>query len=116
MINKLGLENHIKLEGYVKTTVPYYQRAKLLIISSRSEELAIAMLEAMACGCVPIVSNVGNMTDADHHGVNAMVVNDYMDIETFTKYTKELLIDKTKREMLSRNGCQLVNEKYSVEK
>lgn len=115
MINKLGLENHIKLESYVKTTVPYYQRAKLLIMPSRSEGLAMTMLEAMACGCVPIVSNVGNMTQAAHHNVNAMVVNDYTDIETFTKYAKELLMDKTKREMLSRNGYELVTEKYSVE-
>jgi len=37
-----------------------------------------------------------------------------MDIETFTKYAKELLLDKIKWERLSRNGCKLVKEKYSV--
>ena len=64
---------------------------------------------------VPIVSDVGNMTDVAWHNVNAMVVDDYMDIETFTKYAEELLKDRTKREMLSKNGCKLVKDKYSVE-
>jgi len=114
-IKKLHLEKNIVLLGYVNNPAQYFQRSKIFIMPSRSEGLSTAMLEAMACGCVPIVSNVGNMTDVAHHGVNAMVVNDYMDIETFTKYAKELLMDETKREMLSRNGCQLVNEKYSVE-
>lgn len=113
-IKKLHLEKNIMLLGYVNNPAQYFQRSKILIMPSRSEGLSTTMLEAMACGCVPIVSNVGNMTEAAHHNVNAMVVNDHTDIETFTKYAKELLIDETKREMLSRNGCQLVNEKYSV--
>jgi len=114
-VKSLHMENNVSIIGYVNNPEQYYQRSKVLIMPSRSEGLSMAMLEAMSCGCVPVVSNVGNMTDAAWHNINAMVVEDYMDIDTFTKYAKELLVDKTKWESLSIKGCQLVREKYSVE-
>jgi len=113
-VKRFHLKKNIMLVGYVNNPAQYIQRSKIIIMPSRSEGLSTAMLEAMACGCVPIISDVGNMTDAALHNINAMVVKDYMDIETFTKYAKELLLDKIKWERLSRNGCKLVKEKYSV--
>ena len=79
MIINLGLQKNIILEGYKSDTPTFFQRAKILVMPSRSEGLSMAMLEAMACGCVPVVSNVGNMTEAAHHGINSFVVEDYID-------------------------------------
>lgn len=114
-IKNNNLESNIKLMGHVENTDYYYQRAKLLIMPSRSEGLSMAMLEAMACGCVPIVSNVGNMTDAAHHCLNAMVVKDYLDMKTFVKYTKELLANKMKWRSFSNNAKHFVFNNYSIE-
>jgi len=74
----------------------------------------MAMLEAMACGCVPIVSNVGNMTDAARHRKNAMVVEDYRDIVTFSRYALQLLTDSGLREKMAVNARQMVTGHYSI--
>ena len=39
-------------------------KSKVLIMPSISEGLSTAMLEAMSSGCVPVVSDVGEMTKA----------------------------------------------------
>ena len=114
-VRKNYLENNIELEGDVENTAYYFQRSKLLLMPSRSEGLSMAMLEAMACGCVPIVSDVGNMTDAARHGWNAMVVNDYLDVKMFADYAKELLLNKAKWSFLSNNAKKFSSNDYSVE-
>ncbi len=114
-VRKNYLENNVELIGHVKNANYYFQRAKLLLVPSWSEGLSMAMLEAMACGCVPIVSDVGNMTDAARHGWNAMVVNDYLDVKMFADYAKELLLNKAKWSFLSNNAKKFSSNNYSVE-
>lgn len=114
-VERLKLTKNILLKGYVTDTKKYFQRAKILIMPSKSEGLSTAMLEAMACGCVPIVSNVGNMTDVALHNINAMVVDMYFDINTFTKYAYDLLWNNVKWKKMSKEGQKLVKERYSIE-
>ncbi|MCK9452752.1 MAG: glycosyltransferase [Bacteroidales bacterium] len=111
-INKKGLKN-IKLLGHVENTEYYFQRSKLLLMPSSSEGLSTAMLEAMACGCVPVVSNVGAMTEAALHEKNAIVVDDYKDINGFFQHAKYLLNNKSKWAELSNNGINIVKTKYT---
>ena len=83
---------------------------------SRSEGLPMAMLEAMSCGCVPVISNVGNVKDAAHDGENAFVVDDYLDIEAFVDRIHQLLDDEELRNEMSKNCVKLILEKYTLEK
>lgn len=114
-IDKLGLSNNIFLKGYRTDTYLFYQRAKVLVMPSRSEGLSMAMLEAMACGCVPIVSNVGNMTDAAFDGINSFVIDDYMDIDSFVDKIQFLLENPDKRDEMAKKVIELVQRKYSLE-
>ena len=114
-IRKNELGSNIKLMRHVKNPNYYFQRAKLLLMPSRSEGLSIAMLEAMACGCVPIVSDVGNMTDAAIHDWNAMVVNDYLDVKLFAKCARDLLTNKATWSYLSNNAKNFSFNNYSIE-
>lgn len=114
-VSENQLESNIKLLGY-KTNVPeYLKNSKLLLMPSISEGLSTAMLEAMVCGCVPIVSDVGNMTDAAHHGQNSFVVKDYNDINTFAELAFNLLDNSEKRIEFAMNGIKLVEKNYSIE-
>lgn len=47
---------------------------RVFMLTSRTEGLSIAMLEAMAAGAVPVVSNVGDLADAIQDGVNGFLV------------------------------------------
>lgn len=112
-IRENDFKKNVKFLGYVSNPEDYYKKAKLYILPSSTEGLSTAMLESMACGCVPIVSDVGNLTEAAWHNINAMVVKDYQDIETFTNYTKELLLNDRKRNEMSKNAQNLIIGKYS---
>ncbi len=114
MSAELSLNENVVFEGQVSNTQEFFNRARVLLMPSRSEGLSTAMLEAMACGCVPIVSDVGSMTDAAYHNENSLVVSNYLDIDSFYKFTKLLLTDETERNRLSSNAMKLVHENYTV--
>jgi len=114
-VKKKQLEGNVTLLGYVEDTAYYYKRAKLLMMPSKSEGLSVAMLEAMACGCVPIVSDVGSMTDLARHAVNSMVVKDYLDIGAFAEYARALLLDEERWRLLSESAKRCAVTRYSIE-
>jgi L-malate glycosyltransferase len=105
---------YVEFLGHIDYTEQIFRRAKILIMPSHSEGLSTAMLEAMSCGCVPIVSDVGAMTVAAHHNINSMVVSDSNDIETFYRYSSELLEDNDKWNVLSLNAVSLAKSKYTA--
>jgi glycosyltransferase involved in cell wall biosynthesis len=113
-IHQNNLTQNVILEGYVSNVLDYYCRAKVLVMPSTSEGLSTAMLEAMSGRCVPVVSNVGNMTDAAHHDCNAYVVDNYNDIPLFATYINKLLSDEKLRKSFSAKGEELVKNNYTV--
>jgi L-malate glycosyltransferase len=122
LFNKISLQiieknltDNIYQAGQVDNTIDYYQKSKLLIMPSKSEGLSTAMIEAMACGCVAIISNVGAMKEAAKHNVTALVVENYQDINQFYYYANQALINDEKRRLLSKAARSLVEDKYSIE-
>lgn len=115
-IIRLNLQSNIKLPGYIEHPEDWFQRAKCILIPSESEGLPTCMLEAMACACVPVVSNVGNITDAAKHELNSFVVQDYTDIATFTRYAKNLLQNEPLRIELAKNAMVTIEDNYTKQK
>lgn len=107
------LTKQIKFLGYVDNPEYYYQRAKIFIMASRTEGLSTAMLEAMACGCVPVVSDVGNLTNAAIHQKNALVVENYKDIEKYVLHLQTLLLNNELLKQYSLEAQKIVNNNYS---
>lgn len=116
LVKEMQLEKNIQLRGHEDETVSWFQRSKCLLMPSRSEGLPTAMLEAMACGCVPVVSDVGNIREAAIHKKNAMLVVNYRDIAEFAQHTKLLLKEVDYREQLAQNALITINQKYTIKK
>jgi glycosyltransferase involved in cell wall biosynthesis len=55
LIRRYGLTGDVDLPGWAANPYAFYARADQFVLSSRSEGLPNALLEAMACGC-PVVS------------------------------------------------------------
>lgn len=112
----LGIGKNISFAGFQYNTVPYFQRSKILLMPSRSESLPTAMLEAMACGCVPVISGVGNVREAALNDINAKVIDQYSDIKSFELAIIDLLKNEDKRRQYAINGRKTVEDFYSVKK
>lgn len=63
LAKNLGLTAHVEWAGAVENVWLHYAEASLFVMPSRTEQLGIAVLEAMAAGLPVIVSDVGGMRD-----------------------------------------------------
>lgn len=115
LIEENELQGIIKMPGFIENPLAYFRRAKILLMPSRSEGLSTAMLEAMACGCVPVISNVGCMTEAAINEYNSLVVDDYKDISAYVNSISHLLDNTEKLKKLSLEATSLVQAVYSIE-
>src|SRR5206468_7422408 len=64
-VSELNLNDIIELPGKLSDTFSAYKRIDIFLLTSDFEGLPLALLEAMSCGCVPVVSNVGGIKQLD---------------------------------------------------
>ncbi len=74
LIASLGMENHVKLLGFLEDPVPLLKSSSAFCLLSRSEGFSNALLEAMACGIPPVVSHVGGNPEAIEDGKSGFLV------------------------------------------
>jgi glycosyltransferase involved in cell wall biosynthesis len=110
---ELELKNNVKFLGYVEDAPQFLNSGKIYVLTSESEGLPTAMIEAMACGIPSVVSNVGNIKDVAVNGENCFVINDYRDVNSYIKAISKLLNDEKLYEKISKNALKVRN-KYSV--
>ncbi|HML34138.1 glycosyltransferase family 4 protein [Sporomusa sphaeroides] len=60
-------------KGEVPDTAPYLQACDLFMFPSRQEGLPNALLEAMACGCACVASDIGGCSDLIISGENGLL-------------------------------------------
>jgi glycosyltransferase involved in cell wall biosynthesis len=111
----LGLKNNIEFTGFIPNTEEYYKKAKTLILMSRTEGMPNCMLEAMASGCVPVVPNVGNISQIIRHKNNGWLMETHNDIVGYASAFKELLLNDSLREGVAINARKTVLENFSLQ-
>ncbi len=63
MVRRLGLERRVHLLGFRPVTPELYHALDVYLMSSLTEGLPNTLLEAMACGCPPVVTGVGGIPE-----------------------------------------------------
>jgi glycosyltransferase involved in cell wall biosynthesis len=89
----LGISENIHFEGWIRDEdkiIDYYNSCKIYILCSKGEGFPLALIEGMACGCVPIVTDVGDISDLVSNGINGYFIKDYND-ENELAFLLELL-------------------------
>lgn len=111
---ELGIADRVNFLGAVAhTDMPaYYRRAALKVLCSRHEILAMATLEAAACG-LPVVSTaVGTLPDFPSIGVTVPVGDD----AALAAAIQELLDNPAQRAALGQSARATVVERFSLER
>lgn len=73
-IDSLGLGGQVELLGYVDGIEEILPSSKVFSLVSEREGVPFALMEAMASGLVPVVTNVGTIADWVEHGVDGHIV------------------------------------------
>jgi L-malate glycosyltransferase len=76
-VKALGLQDQVHFEGHISdraTLIGYYQQAALFVLPSHHEGMPTVVLEAMACGCPILATNVGGVPNVIKDGVNGVLV------------------------------------------
>lgn len=113
LIKKLGLKN-VTLHGW-QPGEEYLKRSSILMMTSEYEGLPLSILEAQACGCVPVAFNsYASLNDIISPFFNGVIVEKFGDIEDYSKKLAELIYDQGYREELAINAINSI-EKFSSE-
>jgi glycosyltransferase involved in cell wall biosynthesis len=76
-VNDYGLNEQIRFEGHISDRnhlIGCYQKASLFVLPSHHEGLPTVILEAMACGCPVLATNVGGIPNVIEDGLNGVLI------------------------------------------
>lgn len=86
----LGIEANVEFFGQRSDVDALLAQTRVFVLTSQSEGVSIAMLEAMAAGAVPVVADVGDLADFVRDGLNGYLVSQG-DIEGYARAALALL-------------------------
>ena len=92
------------------------RRAKILLLTSDTEGRPLVALEAMACGAVPVVTDVGDLKEALYHGRGGIVVPLEAEaagvVAALSEAARSLLEDDARRQTLAARGQAYVRREH----
>ena len=111
----LGIAKSVEFKGFVNTEdLPdYYRQAKIFILSSLQEGLAITILEALSCGTPIVSTNCGGTEDINVPEINDRIVP-IKNSEKLKDAILEQLEDENLRKRIANLGYKKVLQSFSV--
>lgn len=73
-IQSAGLDDQIMLTGYQNDILPWLQKSRIYVQTSWGEGLSLALLEALACSLVPVVTEAGAERDLIRDGETGLFI------------------------------------------
>ena len=75
-VREMGLQDRVQFVGRLNADAQahWYGRARWYLSLPRSDSVAVSVLEAMAAGCVPLLSDLPANRELVHDGVNGLIV------------------------------------------
>ncbi|WP_229203971.1 glycosyltransferase [Campylobacter anatolicus] len=101
LVRELGL--NVEFLGHIKDVETLYERAKIFVLSSRSEGLSNVLIESAAFGCARISSDTIGSRELIKNGVNGVIFESENDDE-LARALSEILRDEKLRQSLADNA------------
>jgi glycosyltransferase involved in cell wall biosynthesis len=71
----MSISKYVHFVGHQNNVSAYLKRSKIFVLTSDSEGVSLAMIEAMLCGLPVVVSDVGDLGDFVENNVNGYLIN-----------------------------------------
>jgi glycosyltransferase involved in cell wall biosynthesis len=62
-VRAAGIERSVRFTGWTTEVYRYLLAARIYVLCSDNDQMPLTLIEAVACGCVPVVGRVGNVDD-----------------------------------------------------
>jgi glycosyltransferase involved in cell wall biosynthesis len=111
-IRRRGLDHAVHLAGFRDDVGAVLQRLDILCLTSHSEGMPNAVLEAMAAGRPVVAVRVGGVPELIQHGVNGLIVPPG-DAGALAEALLELLQDPERAAAMGREGRRLAERHHS---
>ncbi|MBJ6727103.1 glycosyltransferase [Geomesophilobacter sediminis] len=112
---ELEVQDHVVFAGNRSDTHDIYNLFDVFMLTSLSEGTSISLLEAMASGVVPLVTNVGGNPSLVQDGHNGLLVAP-KDVAAMAQAICFLVSGAEVRRRLSASAVQTVQENYSIDR
>ena len=118
LVEQLNLTENVEFAGWVNNekNIEYYSKAKLFVSIPESDATSISLLEAMAYGCIPVLSDLPANREWIDDGKNGIIVNSpseniferalKLNISEVASYNKKIIIEK---------GTKVANKKKFIQ-
>ncbi len=115
-VRKLGIEDSVKLLGWVSGTAKEQELASaaVYVLPSYFEGLPMGVLEAMAFGAPVVATSVGGIPDAIVDGVSGFLVKPG-DVDALAQRLVRLIRDAELRESFAREAYSRAQQLFSTE-
>ncbi len=99
----------------VKTNnvLDYLHRSKIFVMASLSEGIPCALMESMACELIPIVTNVGDISDVIANGKNGILYDG--SLAALTRQMKDILLMYDNLSVMRINARKTIISEHSYE-
>lgn len=115
LVERFGIQDNVSFHGDVLNPEDYLNESDLFVFPGRIEGLAIAVLEAMACGLPIVVSRVGRGKPILEDQATAMLFP-VDDRKKCIEAIRRILSDHALAESLGRRAREHVVKYYSLDK
>jgi glycosyltransferase involved in cell wall biosynthesis len=112
-IDNLGLSKHVHLVGLQQDMPRVYASLDLVVSTSYSEAMPLAIIEAMAMGLPVIATNVGGVIEIIEGGRSGFL-NNLNDLEGISKNIITVMSDQSTRESVGRAARKRVEKHFEL--
>jgi len=116
LIEQLGLGQHVSLPGFTSNPYPALASSDVFVMTSQSEGLSTALVEAMYLRNAPVSTyGGGGVGEIITDGENGFLFN-HGDEETLASVLRKLYLEPGLRHRMAEAAQESVRERYSAEK
>jgi glycosyltransferase involved in cell wall biosynthesis len=116
LVASLGLTSSVTFHGFNDNPKTVLLKSDIFLLISFSEGLGNSILEALACGLLCIVTNVGGTTEIIEHSINGWLVDPHNEEQIVQQLQAVLRLPEADKERVRQQARKTIREKFSMER
>jgi glycosyltransferase involved in cell wall biosynthesis len=112
----LDLDGRVVFAGNLTDPVPFYRALDFFVMSSVTEQMPVALLEAMACGLPVLATDVGDIREMLNGCATPGTLVPSSDLEAYVSGLMKLASDLNLRAELGSKNRQTVLDRYTAKR